>query len=91
MTWQGPQRHMPYHLSTYGTQNKECTSLDGTIKGESAHEGSFPNILSKSVLLVSCFAVNTLYILSFVTATLHVVDFEILLCTVWITGTCFSI
>ena len=26
MTWQSPHRHMPCHLSTYGTQNKECTS-----------------------------------------------------------------
>ena len=40
---------MPCHLSTYGSQIKECTSLDGTIKGESAHVGSFPIIVSKSV------------------------------------------
>ena len=73
---------MPCHLSTYGTQNKECASLDGTIKGGSAQEGIFPKIFSQFVVLVSCFAVHTLQIHSFVTAALHVVDFAILLCTV---------
>ena len=26
MTWQGPQRHKPCHLITYGTKAKQCTS-----------------------------------------------------------------
>ena len=50
-----------------------------------------PNIFSNSVVLESCFAVNTLYIHSFLTAAFHVVDFEILLCTVWNTWIGFSI
>ena len=76
---------MPCHLSTYGTRNKECTSPDGTIQGQGAHEGSFPLIVSKYVAHLSCYDGNTLQIVSFVTAALHVVDIEILLCTVWIT------
>ena len=55
MTWQQPQRHKLRHLITYGTQNKECTSLDGSKKGESAHAGSFSIIFSKFVVFVRFF------------------------------------
>ena len=74
MEWHWPKRHMPCHLSTYGTQNKECTSLDGTIKGESAHPGSFPIVFSKFVVFVKFLFVNTLPIVSPLSAALHVVD-----------------
>ena len=73
MTLQCPQSHIPCHLSTYGTQSKECTSLDGPIKGESAHVGSFEIIFSKLVVFVKFLCVNTLSILSSLTAALHVV------------------
>ena len=66
---------MPCHLSTYWTKDEECTSLDGTIIKESAHLGSFPIIVSKSVFLVKFASVNTLSIVSPLTAALHVVDF----------------
>ena len=74
MTWQRRQRHMPCHLSIYGTQNKMCTSLHGTIKGESAHVGSFPIIVSKYVVFVKFLCVNTLFIFSSLTAALRVVE-----------------
>ena len=63
---------MPCHLSTYGTQNKDCTCLDGTTKGESAHVGSFPIIFSKSVVFAKFLCVDTLSIFSPLTAALHV-------------------
>ena len=65
---------MPFHLSTYGTQKKECTSQDGTVKGHSAHVGSFPMVSSKSVVFVKFLCVNTLSIFSRLSAALHVVD-----------------
>ena len=37
MTWQRPHRHMPCHRSTYGTQNKECTSPEMALWRLSDH------------------------------------------------------
>ena len=37
MTWQRPHRHMPCHLSTYGTENKECTSPEMALWRLSDH------------------------------------------------------
>ena len=65
---------MPCHLSTYGTQNKECTSLDGTIKGEGAHLGSFSILFPERVVFVKFLCLNTLSIFSPLNAALHVVD-----------------
>ena len=53
--------------------------------------GSFLIIVSKYVVLLSCFAVNTLQIVCFVTAALRVADFEILLWNVWSTWSRLSI
>ena len=41
MTWQWPHRHMPCHLSTYGTQNKECTSPEMALWRLSDHGAAF--------------------------------------------------
>ena len=41
MTWQLPHRHMPCHISTYGTQNKECTSPEMALWRLSDHGAVF--------------------------------------------------
>ena len=74
MTSQWPQRQMPCHLGTHGTRNKECTSLDGTNKGESTDAGSFPIIIFNSVVFVTFLCVHTLSIISPLTAALPVLD-----------------
>ena len=53
---------------------KQCTSLDGTMKGESAPVGSFPIIPSTSVVFLKVLCINTLSIFSSLTAALHVVN-----------------
>ena len=53
--------------------------------------GRFPIIVSKSVVLLSTFTVKALQMFFFVTAALHVVHLQILLCSVWITWSGFTL
>ena len=48
MTWQWPHRHMPCHLSIYGTQNKECTSPEMALWRKSDHGAGF-QLVSQSI------------------------------------------
>ena len=41
-------RHMPCHLSTYGTQNKECTSPEMALWRLSYHRAVF-QLFSKNI------------------------------------------
>ena len=45
MTWLSPHRHMTCHHTTYATQNKECTSQNGTIQRVSPG-GQFSTLIS---------------------------------------------
>ena len=47
MTWPWPHCHMPCHLSTYGTQNKECTSSEMALWRLGDHGAIFPTPFRK--------------------------------------------